>query len=72
MVEKVIMSQLRFQTSGILLSTTEHPRCPRCQGRMRLSRIDFGPSRDERTYECAKCKHIDKVEILVDRASPLA
>jgi ribosomal protein L37AE/L43A len=40
----------------------ERPRCPKCQDRMRLRRIESGPdSSDLRTFECSKCGHIHKV-----------
>ena len=40
----------------------ERPRCPKCQSRMMLARIEPGPNgSDLRTFECAKCDHIHKV-----------
>jgi hypothetical protein len=40
----------------------ERPRCPRCQGRMTLARIEAGPNgSDLRTFECAKCEHVHKI-----------
>jgi hypothetical protein len=40
----------------------ERPRCPKCQGRMMLARIELGPhGSDLRTFECAKCDHIHKM-----------
>jgi ribosomal protein L37AE/L43A len=40
----------------------ERPRCPKCQDRMRLRRIESGPDgSDLRTFECSKCEHIHKV-----------
>jgi len=40
----------------------ERPRCPKCQGRMMLARIEPGPNgSDLRTFECAKCDHIHKM-----------
>ena len=40
----------------------ERPRCPKCQGRMMLARIELGPARaDLRTFECLKCEHVHKV-----------
>jgi hypothetical protein len=40
----------------------ERPRCPKCQGRMMLARIEPGPAHsDLRTFECPKCQHIHKV-----------
>jgi hypothetical protein len=40
----------------------ERPRCPECQGRMMLARIEPGPDgSDLRTFECSKCEHVHKV-----------
>jgi hypothetical protein len=40
----------------------ERPRCPKCQGRMMLARIEPGPAHaDLRTFECPKCEHVHKV-----------
>jgi hypothetical protein len=40
----------------------ERPRCPTCQGRMMLARIEPGPNgSDLRTFECSKCEHVHKV-----------
>ena len=40
----------------------ERPRCPRCQSRMALSRIEPGSGgADLRTFECPKCEHIQRV-----------
>jgi hypothetical protein len=40
----------------------ERPRCPTCQGRMMLARIEPGPNgSDLRTFECCKCEHVHKV-----------
>jgi hypothetical protein len=40
----------------------ERPRCPECQGRMMLARIEPGPNgSDLRTFECSKCEHVHKV-----------
>lgn len=37
------------------------PRCPKCQGRMLLARIEAGPANsDLRTFECPKCEHVIK------------
>jgi hypothetical protein len=39
----------------------ERPRCPKCQGRMMLARIEPGPAHaDLRTFECPKCNHVLK------------
>jgi hypothetical protein len=41
----------------------ERPRCPKCQGRTMLTRIEPGPdSSDLRTFECSKCEHVYKVQ----------
>jgi ribosomal protein S27AE len=41
--------------------TIERPRCPKCQGRMMLARIEPGPNHsDLRTFECPKCEHVQK------------
>ena len=43
------------------LLPTERPRCPKCQGRMMLARIEPGPAHfDLRTFECPKCEHVEK------------
>jgi hypothetical protein len=40
----------------------ERPRCPKCQGRMMLARIELGPAHaDLRTFECPKCEHVQKM-----------
>ena len=39
----------------------ERPRCPKCQGRMMLARIEPGPAHsDLRTFECPKCNQVHK------------
>jgi hypothetical protein len=39
----------------------ERPRCPTCQGRMMLARIEPGPNgSDLRTFDCPKCEQILK------------
>jgi hypothetical protein len=41
--------------------TIERPRCPKCQGRMMLARIEPGPNHsDLRTFECPECEHVQK------------
>jgi hypothetical protein len=47
-----------FQTgSEPSLLPIERPRCPKCQGRMMLARIEPGPAHsDLRTFECPKCE----------------
>jgi hypothetical protein len=40
----------------------ERPRCPKCQGRMMLARIEPRPNgSDLRTFECPKCEHVRKM-----------
>ena len=40
----------------------ERPRCPACQGRMMLARIDPAPNgSDLRTFECPKCERVQKM-----------
>ena len=40
----------------------ERPRCPACQGRMMLARIEPSPGgADLRTFECPKCEHVQKM-----------
>jgi hypothetical protein len=40
----------------------ERPRCPECQGRMMLARIEPGPNHsDLRTFECPKCEYVQKM-----------
>jgi hypothetical protein len=42
----------------------ERPRCPKCQGRMMLARIEPGPAHsDLRTFECPKCEHVQRVMV---------
>jgi hypothetical protein len=39
----------------------ERPRCPKCQCRMMLARIELGPAHaDLRTFECPRCEHVHK------------
>ena len=52
------MSHSRYYSEPSLLPT-ERPRCPKCQGRMMLARIEPGPDHsDLRTFECPKCEHV--------------
>ena len=49
------------------LIPTERPRCPKCQGRMTLARIEPGPDgSDLWTFECPKCEYVHKVMIESD------
>jgi ssDNA-binding Zn-finger/Zn-ribbon topoisomerase 1 len=48
----------RFEPSILPI---ERPRCPKCQGRMMLARIEPGPAHaDLRTFECPRCEHVYK------------
>jgi len=63
---------LAYSTDPSLLPT-ERPRCPKCQGRMMLARIEPGPNgSDLRTFECPKCEHVEKrlVEDPMNSAKP--
>jgi hypothetical protein len=40
----------------------ERPRCPKCQGRTMLTRIEPDANgSDLRTFECSQCEHVHKV-----------
>ena len=40
----------------------ERPRCPKCQARMMLARIESGSAGSNlRTFECIKCEQVHKV-----------
>ena len=42
----------------------DRPRCPKCQGRMMLSRIEPGPAHsDFLTFGCPKCEHVQKMVV---------
>jgi hypothetical protein len=42
----------------------DRPRCPKCQGRMMLSRIEPGPAdSDFLTFGCPKCEHVQKMVV---------
>jgi hypothetical protein len=52
---------------GALFSSIERPRCPTCQIRMMPVRIVEGPSGyDIRTFECAKCDHVQCALVVND------
>jgi hypothetical protein len=52
------MPQIHIRSEPSLLPI-DRPRCPKCQGRMMLARIEPGPA-DLRTFECPKCAHVQK------------
>jgi hypothetical protein len=55
------MLNSRYHAEPSLLPI-EHPRCPKCQGRMMLARIEHGAAHaDLRTFECPRCEHVHKV-----------
>jgi hypothetical protein len=50
-----------YNRSDPSLLPIERPRCPKCQDRMMLARIEPGPGgSDLRTFECPKCEHVHK------------
>jgi hypothetical protein len=54
-------SRYHFEPS---LLPIERPRCPKCQGRMMLARIEPGPAHsDLRIFECLKCAHVHKTVV---------
>ena len=51
-----------YNHSDLSLLSIERPRCPKCQGRTMLARIESGPAHfDLRTFECPKCEHVQRV-----------
>jgi ribosomal protein S27AE len=53
--------QAYYHTDPSLLPI-DRPRCPKCQGRMMLARIEPGPAHsDLRTFECPKCEHVQRM-----------
>ena len=45
----------------------ESRECSKCHGPMTLSRIKPGRLKfDERTFECVKCDHVEKVFVAID------
>jgi transposase-like protein len=54
------MSKSHIIPTMFALSPIEHPRCPRCQLRMKLVEISLGPGgRDFRRFECSKCSYTE-------------
>jgi hypothetical protein len=53
--------------AAIPLLAIQQLRCPKCRTRMRLARISPGPRGFElRTFECAKCDHVEQIAIASD------
>jgi hypothetical protein len=53
------MPQLCFPEPSLM--PIERPRCPKCQTRMRLVRIEARPAgADLRTFGCRHCKNVHK------------
>ena len=53
--------------AAIPLLAIQQLRCPICRTRMRLARISPGPTGFElRTFECAKCDHVEQIAIASD------
>jgi len=53
--------------AAIPLLAIQQLRCPKCRTRMRLARISPGPTGFElRTFECAKCDHVEQIAIASD------
>jgi hypothetical protein len=53
--------------AAIPLLAIQRLRCPKCRTRMMLSRISPGPAGFElRTFDCAKCDHVEKIAIASD------
>jgi hypothetical protein len=53
--------------AAISLLAIQQLRCPKCRTRMRLARISPGPTGFElRTFECAKCDHVEQIAIASD------
>jgi ribosomal protein S27AE len=56
-----------FIYSDPSLLRIDRPRCPNCQGRMMLARIEPSPSAsDLRTFQCPKCEYVHKVMVQSD------
>jgi hypothetical protein len=53
--------------AAIPLLAIDRLRCPQCRARMMLARISPGPTGFElRTFDCAKCDHVEKIVIASD------
>lgn len=53
--------------AAIPLLAIQQLHCPKCRTRMRLARISPGPTGFElRTFECAKCDHVEQIAIASD------
>ena len=53
--------------AAIPLLAIRELRCPKCRMRMMLARISPGPTGFElRTFDCAKCNHVEKIVIASD------
>ena len=53
--------------AAIPLLAIQQLHCPKCRTRMRLARISPGPTGFElRTFECAKCDHLEQIAIPSD------
>jgi hypothetical protein len=53
--------------AAIPLLAIQQLHCPECRTRMRLARISPGPTGFElRTFECAKCDHLEQIAIASD------
>lgn len=45
-----------MSSSRQFITVLEHPRCPRCQRRMRLEKVSRGPKGfEQRLFACSKC-----------------
>jgi len=55
-VDGVMSQSFEFDPARLVLS---QPICPKCGGRMWLSRIEPDePHHDKRTFECPQCEHV--------------